>query len=173
MKRHFQILERFRRSLIAGQQLHESVPSSHVKNLREMSVLSSSEVLEKLQSNQEGLTQSEAHHRLHLYGHNVVATHQKQHSILIFLSKFKEPLVVMLLILALINLVYIQDLKSARVIGAMTLISVVLSFTQEIRSGKAAEKLNAMVSSMATVGRNVNGNTSLLQLPISMLVPGC
>ncbi|MFW9619855.1 MAG: magnesium-translocating P-type ATPase, partial [Sulfurospirillum sp.] len=50
--------------------------------------------------------------------------------------------------------------------------SVVLSFTQEIRSGKAAEKLNAMVSSMATVGRNVNGNTSLLQLPISMLVPG-
>ena len=52
------------------------------------------------------------------------------------------------------------------------LISVVLSFTQEIRLGKAAEKLNAMVSSMATVGRNVNGNISLLQLPISMLVPG-
>lgn len=172
MKRHFQILERFRRSLLAGQQLHESVPSSHVKNLREISALSSSEVFEKLQSNQEGLTQSEAHHRLHLYGHNVVATHQKQHSLLILLSKFKEPLVVMLLILALINLVYIQDLKSASVIGAMTLISVVLSFMQEIRSGKAAEKLNAMVSSMATVGRNVNGNTSLLQLPISMLVPG-
>ena len=111
MKRHFQILERFRRSLLTGQQLHESVPSSHVKNFRDISALSSSEVLEKLQSNQEGLTQSEAHHRLHLYGHNVVATHQKQHSLLILLSKFKEPLVVMLLILALINLVYIQDIK--------------------------------------------------------------
>jgi hypothetical protein len=47
MKRHFQILERFRRSLLAGQQLHESVPSSHVKNFRDISALSSSEVLEK------------------------------------------------------------------------------------------------------------------------------
>ena len=140
MKRHFQILERFRRSLIAGQQLHESVPSSHVKNLREMSVLSSSEVLEKLQSNQEGLTQSEAHHRLHLYGHNVVATHQKQHSILILLSKFKEPLVVMLLILALINLVYIQDIKSASVIGAFPIATLNPAYSSISKSLKLSPK---------------------------------
>ncbi|MDD5401071.1 MAG: magnesium-translocating P-type ATPase [Sulfurimonas sp.] len=168
MKHHFRALDLFRLSL-PDQQLHESLP--HAKDIRRFSTLTSDELYHYFKSRENGLTDSEVHSRIKRYGLNIIADKQKKHLILIFLSKFKDPLTLMLLVLAAINVFYIEDFRSASVIGGMTLISVILSFTQEIRSGKAAEKLNAIVSSSVTV-RRFKQSDDLFEIPLSMLVPG-
>ncbi len=170
MKHHFRALDHFRLSL-PGQQLHESLPQANVKDIRKFSTLTSNELYLYFKSRENGLSDSEASSRIKFYGLNIIADKQKKHPIFIFLSKFKDPLTLMLLILAVINIFYIKDFRSASVIVAMTLISVILSFTQEIRSGKAAEKLNAIVSSTVTVKRFEQGD-DLFETPLSMLVPG-
>jgi len=170
MKHHFRALDRFRLSL-PSQQLHESLPLANVKDIRKFSTLTADELYRHFKSRENGLSDKEVHSRLKRYGLNSIADKQKKHLIFIFLSKFKDPLTLMLLVLAAINVFYIKDFRSASVIGAMTLISVILSFTQEIRSGKAAEKLNAIVSSTVTVRRFDYGN-DLFEIPLSMLVPG-
>lgn len=170
MKHHFRALDRFRLSL-PSQQLHESLPHANVKDIRKFSTLTPNELYQHFKSCENGLTDNETHLRLKHYGLNIIADKQKKHPIFIFLSKFKDPLTLMLLVLAAINVFYIKDFRSASVIGGMTLISVILSFTQEIRSGKAAEKLNAIVSSTVTV-RRFDHNDDLFEIPLSMLVPG-
>lgn len=67
------------------------------------------ELYHHFKSRENGLTDSEVHSRLKRYGLNIIADKQKKHPILIFLSKFKDPLTLMLLVLAAINIFYIKD----------------------------------------------------------------
>ena len=83
------------------------------------------------------------------------------------LHNVKDPLVILLLALAVISFLT-GDLRAMTVIFVMVVLGVVLRFYQEMRADNAAEKLQAMVSNTATVVRD--GVEA--EIPLKLLVPG-
>ena len=123
-------------------------------------------LLEKLKTSAKGLTEEEANKRLEEFGYNEPA--KKKHTIIFqILSKFLNPLVTVLLIIAVSYLYFGQKIY-ALVVILMALLSVFLSFIQEYRAGKEAEKLSEMVRATTTVYRNSRPK----EIKIRELVPG-
>jgi Mg2+-importing ATPase len=109
-------------------------------------------VLQSLRTTAEGLTAVAAEMRRAQWGPNEVAHEKPPRWYVQLLQAFKNPFIVLLLLLAVVSFVT-DDLKATVVISVMVLISVLIRFVQEYRSGRAAEKLKAMVSTTATVRR--------------------
>lgn len=124
-------------------------------------------VLEELKSPPGGLNEKEALLRLNQYGTNEVAQEKCQSNVLRFFINFKNPLVLLLVVLGIISFIT-GDLRATILIFVMIIIGVVLRFFQETRANNAATKLKAMVSNTATVIRNGNDQ----EIPLKMLVPG-
>ncbi|MFA5393598.1 MAG: magnesium-translocating P-type ATPase [Candidatus Ratteibacteria bacterium] len=135
----------------------------------DLEYLSSSpeEILKKLNTSLKGLSEREVEIRLEEYGHNEPARKKKRTIIVKILSYFVNPLVVVLLIIASFSLFFGQKI-SAVLVFLMAAMSVFLSFIQEHRAGKEAEKLSEMVRATATVYRNGR----LREIKIREIVPG-
>lgn len=125
------------------------------------------QVLEKFKTSMKGLSEQEARYRLDEYGHNEPARKKKRTILAQILSKFINPLVIVLLIIAFFSLFFGEKL-SALLVMLMALLSVFLSFIQEYRAGKEAEKLSEMVRATATVYRGGKSK----EIKIKELVPG-
>ncbi len=110
-------------------------------------------LFEKLKTSAKGLTEQEAKKRLEEYGLNEPAKKKKRTILIQILSKFLNPLVIVLLVIAAFSLFFGEKIEALLVI-LMAIMSVFLSFTQEHRAGKEAEKLSEMVRATATVYRN-------------------
>lgn len=124
-------------------------------------------VLDQFKTKLEGLNETEAIERMKKYGLNEIAREKPQSSLMHLLSNVKDPLNILLSILAFIS--YLTgDLRSMVVILAMVVLGTVLRFLQELRADNAAQKLKAMVSSKATVIRD----NIKQEIPLKMLVPG-
>ncbi len=110
-------------------------------------------VFEKLKTSLKGLSEQEAHKRLQEYGFNEPARKKKRTILAQVLLKFVNPLVIVLLVIAAFSLFFGEKIQAALVM-LMAVMSVFLSFLQEYRAGKEAEKLSEMVRATATVFRN-------------------
>ena len=99
-----------------------------------------------------GLTSAEARSRLAEFGQNLFHDRQQQSLFVQFLSRFKNPLVVLLLVASAISALT-GEVANFLIISAIVLFSVTLDFVQERRAGKAAESLRQSVSVRATVIR--------------------
>jgi len=124
-------------------------------------------VFDKLQTSPKGLTEQEAKSRVSEYGLNEPAKKKKRTIIREILSKFVNPLVIVLLIIAGFSLFFGEKL-SALIVSLMAVMSVMLAFMQEHRASKAAEKLSEMVRATATVLRNGKSK----EISIRDIVPG-
>ena len=124
-------------------------------------------VLERIGTSQKGLTEQEALNRLEEYGLNEPAKKKKRTILIQILSKFVNPLVIVLLIIAGFSLFFGEKIEAFLVI-LMAAMSVFLSFIQEYRAGKEAEKLSEMVRATATVYRNAKAR----EVKIREIVPG-
>ncbi len=70
----------------------------------------------------------------------------------LLLDNVRNPLIILLLVLSLVS--YLTgDPRAAVVVLVMVVLGVVLRFVQEMRADNAAARLEAMVSSTATVVR--------------------
>lgn len=120
--------------------------------LHEVAALSPAAALARMDSSAAGLSEPQARARRERVGPNEVVT-----DIAVAPLRRLTELVFSPLPLLLLGLAVLTDLTGepggAVVIGIMVLLSVLLSFVQEVRSGKAAEKLRAMVHTTATVLR--------------------
>ncbi len=125
------------------------------------------EVFSKLKTSQKGLSEKEAKKRLEYYGFNEPARKKKRTILNQILSRFINPLVIVLIIICAFSLIYGSAL-SAFLVFLMILLSVFLSFIQEHRSEKAVEKLSEMVRTTATVYRNGRPK----EINIREIVPG-
>lgn len=114
-----------------------------------------------------GLTADEAQKRLDTYGPNEVAKKRKTPVVIEFLSHFRSPLVIILIIAAIISGV-LEEFVNAAIILSIVLASVILDFTQEHRAEGAAEALRKRVTTTATVKRDGTKQ----DVDISGLVPG-
>ncbi|MCX6353575.1 MAG: magnesium-translocating P-type ATPase [Candidatus Aureabacteria bacterium] len=124
-------------------------------------------VLQKMGTSEKGLSPEEALKRLREYGLNEPAKKKKRNIAIQILSKFANPLVIVLLIIAGFSLFFGEKISALLVI-LMAIMSVLLSFIQEYRAGKEAEKLSEMVRATATVYRG----GSPLAIKIREIVPG-
>ncbi len=124
-------------------------------------------LLEKLRTSEKGLPEQEAQDRLEEYGLNEPARKKKRTVFIQILSKFVNPLVIVLLIIGAFSLFFGEKI-SALLVGLMAVMSVLLSFIQEYRAGKEADRLSEMVRATATVYRNGRSK----EIKIRELVPG-
>ena len=113
-----------------------------------------------------GLTSAEAAERLARFGPNQLKA-RRQSALLQFLSRFRNPLVLILLAASAISAAT-GDVTSATVVAVMVLLSVILDFVQEHRAGQAAEKLATQVALKVQVLRDGQPQ----QRPAAELVPG-
>ena len=124
-------------------------------------------IFDKLITSQKGLSEQEAKKRILEYGLNEPAKKKKRTILREILSKFVNPLVIVLLIIAGFSLFFGEKI-SALIVSLMAVMSVTLSFAQEHRASKAAEKLSEMVRATATVLRNGKQK----EISIRDIVPG-
>ncbi|HEX9018439.1 MAG TPA: magnesium-translocating P-type ATPase [Anaerolineaceae bacterium] len=124
-------------------------------------------VLATLQTTKDGLTTAEAARRLARYGPNDLNLKRRTGPVEIFLSQFKSPIVIILLVATLIS-AFLQDWTDAIIILVIVLFSAVLSFFQEYSANNAAEKLRSQVQ----VRANVLRNGKAIQIPAREVVPG-
>ncbi len=114
-----------------------------------------------------GLTQLEAAARLKQHGPNSLVAAPARALALQFLSRFRNPLVIILLVASAIS-AFTGEVANFVIISFIVLLSVTLDFIQEYRAGKAAEKLRVSVAVHATVVRD----GSKLDVPVAEVVPG-
>lgn len=126
------------------------------------------ETLKTLKSDAEmGLSTEDAKKRSIKFGKNELVEKEKAGPISLFLSQFKEILIV-ILIIAAIAAAYVGDTIDAVVILIVVVINAVVGFIQEYRAEKAMEKLKGLISSEAVVIRDGREQ----KIPASDLVPG-
>lgn len=125
------------------------------------------QLLRSLQTSEKGLHEHEVQVRLETYGYNEPAKKKQQSIAKQILAKFCNPLVIVLLIIAVFSLFFGEQVN-ALIISVMAVMSVVLGFVQEYRAGKAAEKLEEMVRTTATVWRGGKSR----EVRIQEIVPG-
>ncbi|MBI3771804.1 MAG: magnesium-translocating P-type ATPase [Gammaproteobacteria bacterium] len=126
-----------------------------------------SELYRSLDASPAGLTTAQADMRFAQYGPNTPSLHHERALILQFLSRFRNPLVLLLLAASAVSAVT-GDQTSFFIITFMVLMSVTLDFIQEHRAGKAAEGLKASVAVHASVLRDGKPQ----ETPVAKIVPG-
>jgi P-type Mg2+ transporter len=129
--------------------------------------LSLTALMEGLGSSPDGLSGAEAAARLIRFGPNLIHAERKRALLLQFLSKFRNPLVIILLTASALSAVT-GDAISFFIIGAIVLASVTLDFVQEYRAGQAAEHLRQSVAVRGQVLREGKP----LEIPLAEMVPG-
>jgi Mg2+-importing ATPase len=146
------------------------------------------DVLLSFNTSPEGLHRIEAVARRAREGPNEVAHEKRPGWHIQLLHAFYNPFILLLLALALVSL-GTQEYKAATIISVMVAASVVLRFTQEYRSGRAAARLQALVAATAAVRRpaprsevppgtaesfgvHLSADPRLEEVPIRHLVPG-
>ncbi len=154
-------------SLSKAKQAAAAAVTDHERRLLDVCCKSHSEALEFLQTRDQGLTETEVDELRSEWGHNDLGQKKKLGFLAEILHRCKNPLVIQLLVIAAISLAT-GNAASATIVGLMVIISVGLSYYQENKSGKAVEKLNAMVQTNCHVIRKGQE----IEIPMSEIVPG-
>jgi P-type Mg2+ transporter len=129
--------------------------------------LPTNELMSRLGTSTTGLNSEEAEKRLELYGRNEFARKKKRAAIFNFLSRFKSPLVIILMIAGGVSAA-LQSYASTIVIYIMVFLSVTLAYYQENNASKAAELLREKVATLATVVRDKTKQ----EMKLALIVPG-
>ncbi len=113
-----------------------------------------------------GLTTAQAKHNFEQFGPNQVVTLRQLSPFTEFLFRFRNPLVLILLVAAIIS-AFVGDWVSAIIIILIVIISVLLDFFNTYRSERAAQVLKEKVRVTAAVKRD----GIIVSLPLESLVP--
>ena len=126
-----------------------------------------SQALEAQQADQKGLSDQQARSRLEQYGPNKLSEGKKKSVLQIFLEQFKDLLVVILIVAALISAAS-ENVESTIVIFAVIILNAILGTVQYLKAEKSLESLKAMSSPTAKVLR---GGVRV-EIPSADVVPG-
>jgi Mg2+-importing ATPase len=143
-----------------------AAPGDSERALLEACSLGTEDCLAKLGSRETGLSTAEAEEKRRQVGPNEVAI-GKSGAFRRMVRRIVNPLVVQLLVIAGVSWI-MGDLRSAIVVGGLLLVSLGLSSIQEERSGRAVEKLQAMVRTTVNVLRD----GAETEIPLREIVPG-
>jgi Ca2+-transporting ATPase len=130
--------------------------------------MSTDEVLAKQDVSADGLTTSAATKRLDQFGANKLAGKKKKTTLGRFIDQFKDFMIIVLLVAALIAGVVVHEWADAGIILAVVILNAVFGVIQESKAEAAIESLQAMTSPSAHVRRD--GEVAVV--PSSDVVPG-
>ena len=125
------------------------------------------EMLRKLNSSSNGLSQNRVQEMLQREGLNRIHAKEQITPLGLFLNQFKSPIVLILIFATLVS-AFLKDWVDAVIILLILLGSALLSFYQEFNASSAAEKLRAQISLQTEVLRN--GKPA--SVPTEEIVPG-
>ena len=129
--------------------------------------LSTTEILQQLQTTKEGLTEDEARQRLARYGSNLLKPPKRSDVLTLLLAQFKSPIILILFFATGLSFV-LHDPVDALIILAIVLASGLLGFWQERGATNAVAKLLAIVQIKAVVLRDGGSK----EIPVEEIVPG-
>jgi Mg2+-importing ATPase len=125
------------------------------------------EMMEKLHSSPNGLSQDSAQEILKRDGLNRIHAKEQITPLGLFLNQFKSP-IILILIFATVVSAFLGDWLDAAIILLIVLSSALLSFYQEFHASNAAEKLRAQISLKTQVLRDGTSASVLTE----EIVPG-
>ncbi|MFA5155042.1 MAG: magnesium-translocating P-type ATPase [Patescibacteria group bacterium] len=140
---------------------YKLVPTADLK------ALSLQELYPLVGSSPKGMTTQEAIGRSQALGYNQISAAKRRQPVLLFFGYFKDPLIIILIVAALISGLT-GELRSMAIILSMIFLSVILNFYQEHKSSKAAEKISRRLAIRASVLRDGQKQ----DLETKYLVPG-
>jgi Ca2+-transporting ATPase len=111
------------------------------------------ETLKKLKTSRKGLSQEDSLTRLQLNGLNIVAEEERRSALQIFLSQFRD-LMVLILLMAAVIAGLIGDLIDTLVILTITLLNAFIGFFQELQTQHAISALKSTVKARVKVHRD-------------------
>ena len=114
-----------------------------------------------------GLSAAQAKVRLARFGPNLFRERAEKPLLLQYLTRFKNPLVIILLVASAVS-AFTGEVTNFIIISCIVLMSVTLDFVQEYRANAAAEKLKLSVSLRAAVLRDGKPQ----EVAVGKVVPG-
>lgn len=111
------------------------------------------EVLKEFKTGSDGLSTKQAEENLAKYGKNALVEGKKKMAFQVFLEQFKDLMVIILIIAAVIS-AFTGDLESTLVIIAVLILNAILGTVQHVKAEKSLESLKSLSSPSAKVLRN-------------------
>jgi len=133
----------------------------------DLKTLSLAELYALTGSGPDGLRTDEAIKRSKFFGYNEFKAVKKISPIILFLGYFKNPLIIILIVAALLSGLT-GELRSMAIILSMIFLSIILNFYQEHKSDKAAAKIARRIAIRAKILRNGQEQ----ELNTKYIVPG-
>lgn len=115
----------------------------------------------------QSLSSQTANELLRAYGENEIFHQKRERPLLVLLSKFNSPLLLLLMGAVAVSL-YVGQYVSGGIIGLMIVLSAVLDFINSYRSERVAEALASKIVTTAQVLRDA----VLKDVPLRFIVPG-
>lgn len=128
---------------------------------------STAELFKEINSQKEGLTNSEAASRIVKFGPNALEEKKKKPLWVLFLAQFKDFMILILAAAAVISGI-VGDLTDTIIILVIILLNAILGFVQEYRAEKAMESLKKLTETQTKVIREAQA----IGIPSTQLVPG-
>jgi len=142
-----------------GDRIAELIHTSATKDV--------AEILQRLKTSPNGLSEEEAAERLDVFGPNEVAYEKRESWLSRLWVAARNPLVVLLTVLAILSY-STGDTAAGTIMMLMVALGMSLRFVQETRADNAASKLKAMITVTATAVRDSQAR----EIPLRDLVPG-
>lgn len=114
---------------------------------------SKEDVLKELNVTETGLTKEQAEESKKLFGVNELQEHEKEKAWVVFLSQFKDFLVIILIIAGIISMLT-GNIESTAVIFSVIIMNAILGTVQHLKAESSLESLKNLSSPKAKVMRN-------------------
>lgn len=116
------------------------------------------EIYEELNTSSSGLSNGEANERRKKYGLNALIDKKKKTKLQIFLSQFKNMMIILLLVVGGLSLIYSfitkEDFLEPLVILGITFVNCIMGYLQESKAEDATNKLKKYTANYITVKRD-------------------
>ncbi len=129
--------------------------------------MNAQEVLDALDTTEKGLPRAEAKQRLQKYGKNELRAKIRVPLWLLFLSQFKELLILILILGGFISY-FIGNYRDGSIIFIIVFVNAIIGFLHEHKAGKIVDKLKSLIRSPAKAIRD----GALMEVSQENLVPG-
>ncbi|HOT08039.1 MAG: Copper-exporting P-type ATPase B [Methanosaeta sp. PtaB.Bin039] len=127
----------------------------------------SEELLARLKTTKDGLTQEDARMRQKIFGQNVLRSRREHSSVQLLLSQFRSPIILLLVFAAGLS-IYLHEGVEAGLILIIIFVSGLLGFWQERRAADAMKRLLVLVQVRADLLRD----GKRVEIPLEEVVPG-
>ncbi|MGE6513997.1 cation-translocating P-type ATPase [Lysinibacillus sphaericus] len=113
----------------------------------------SDEVMAQLNVTNQGLSDEDVQKRQEVYGYNKLAEGKKTSTFAVFFGQFKDLLVIILIVAAVISLL-LGEVESTIVIMIVVFLNAILGTIQHVKAEQSLDNLKALTSPVAKVMRN-------------------